>query len=575
MKVSIADDLQRRILEVLSLLRVINNYYDKKQEIQKRIKPILYKQFKEGLKTLKNQKDWLFSIPSALEKLNEDFAERKDSFRFPDSIILFEAWMNLGLQALFPRYVLHFKFPGLLKGEKTRNVFQFIFATSRGFGMPIYFGPDFYQYFLTVGKILEPLFKWSHTVCHRINQLTYLVADKKIEFKRHHPGEFESVIISEYEDNIYKGIDTLLHGYYTNDPSFLGVFSSLWESLESIIFNYTIGDHAMSVEREYATRKKHRKLSLMTHGEIEEKYDVNFYGYIKKVMEVRNALIKKLRFYKKKRQNLISQLEFTDKLKFWFEQYKRFSHLTENLFEKYPKIEKYHLYKKLIEDLIELLFNTPLYTHTVHNPREKKTQISYISSFEERDNKEPESINSILISYIKLFEKQNNFQFDEKEILDEIKDLRDHMAKMWLYFKERHFDYALKRLNDLTLLSLDDPAYDEKIKKSLKRLIPIISIYEIFHRSLSESVYPETKPQTRSQFTVALARFLRSKYNPFGFNLLRLFNRLAFRNWSYLIKKKHMNYRQFFALILRLPIWKHIPDKIKNFILSNIKNREG
>ncbi|MGV9173767.1 MAG: hypothetical protein ACOC44_19690 [Promethearchaeia archaeon] len=571
-KVAVANDLQRRILEVLSLIRVIDNYYDKKAEIQKKIKPILFKQFRDGLQTLKNKKDWLFSIPSALDKLSEDFAKRKDSFRFPDSIILFEVWMNLELQALFPRYVLHFKFPGLLKGEKTRNVFQFIYATSRGFGLPIYFGPEFYQYYLTVGKTLEPLFRWSHTVCHRINQLVYWVADKKIKFKRHHPGEFESVIISEYEDNVYKGIDTLLHGYYTNDPSFLGVFSSLWGCLDTVVFNYTIGDHAMSVEREYATKKKQKKLPLMTHQKIEENYDVNFHDYIEKVMQVRNLLIKKHRFYKKKRQDLISQLKFTDKLKFRFEQYKRFSNLTENLFEKYPQIETYQLYKKLIEDLIELLFNTPLYTHTVHNPKEKEPYISQPSSFQDIYDEEPESINSILISYIKLYEKKNDFQFDEQEILNEIKELRDHMAKMWLYFKERHFRYALKKLNELTLLSLDDPDYNEKVKNNLRRLIPIISIYEIFHRPLSESVYPETKSQTRSQFTVALARFLTSKYNPFGFNILRLFNQLAFRNWAYLIKKKGMNYAQFFAFIVRLPIWKHIPQKIKLFMLRNIKN---
>mgnify|MGYP006277858921 CR=1 FL=1 len=571
-KVSVVHDFERQLLEIISLLRVLNNYYDKKAEIEKRIKPIFLKQFKEGLKTLQNQQDWLFSIPTALDKLHKDFAKRKDSFRFPDSILLFELWMNLGMDALFPQYVLHFKFPGLLRREKTRNVFQFIFSTSRGFGFPIYFGPEFYQYILTIGKTLEPLFKWSHTVCHRINQLVYLVADKKVGFKRHHPGEFESVIISEYEDNVYKGIDTLLHGYYTNDPKFLGVFSSLWESLENVIFNYTIGDHAMSVKRVYATKEKHMELSLMTHQEIVDKYDVNFYAYIKKLMKVRRLLIKKHKYYKKKRQQLINDLEFFDKLKFRFEQYKRFSNLTEHLGEKYPQIQKFQLYKKLIEDLIELLFNAPLYTHTVHNPREKQVDISHISSFKEVYSGEPESINSILITYINVYEKKNNLRFEEREVLKELKELRDHMAKMWLYFKERHFRYALKNLNDLTELSLEDPAYKEKVKNALSRLIPIISIYEIFHRPLSESVYPETKTQTRSQFTVALARFLTSKYNPIGYNIIRLFNRLAFRNWAYLIKKNQLSFSRFFTLVLRLPIWKNIPEKLTKFMLSNIEN---
>jgi hypothetical protein len=573
-KVYVVHDFERQLLEIISLLRVLNNYYDKKAEIEKRIKPIFLKQFKEGLKTLQNQQDWLFSIPTALDKLHKDFAKRKDSFRFPDSILLFELWMNLGMDALFPQYVLHFKFPGLLRREKTRNVFQFIYSTSRGFGLPIYFGPEFYQYILTIGKTLEPLFKWSHTVCHRINQLVYLVADKKVGFKRHHPGEFESVIISEYEDNVYKGIDTLLHGYYTNDPKFLGVFSSLWESLENVIFNYTIGDHAMSVKRVYATKEKDMELALMTHQEIVDKYDVNFYAYIKKLMKVRRLLIKKHMYYKKKRQQLINDLEFFEKLKFRFEQYKRFSNLTEHLGDKYPKIQKFQLYKKLIEDLIELLFNTPLYTHTVHNPREKQADISHISSFKEIYSGEPESINSILITYINVYEKENNLRFEEQEVLKELKELRDHMAKMWLYFKERHFRFALKKLNDLTELSLEDPAYKEKVKSSLSRLIPIISIYEIFHRPLSESVYPETKTQTRSQFTVAIARFLTSKYNPIGYNILRLFNRLAFRNWAYLIKKNQLSFSKFFALILRLPIWKNIPEKLTQFMLHNIENNQ-
>jgi len=203
--VKIIHDLKRIILEVPSLFRVINNYYRKKADIQKDLKPLIMKKFKEGMRTIETDDDWLFSLPNALTTLNEEFAEQKDSFRFPDSVIIFEAWMNLGIEALFPRYVLQFKFPGFLKGEKTRNVFQFIYATSRGFGFPIYFGPEFYGYKLTVGKLLEPLFKWCHVVCHQINRLIYLIGDKKIKIKRHHPGEFESVIISEYENNIFKG----------------------------------------------------------------------------------------------------------------------------------------------------------------------------------------------------------------------------------------------------------------------------------------------------------------------------------------------------------------------------------
>ena len=246
--VKVNHDLPRRILEVLSLFRVMNNYYGKKSNIQETIRPLLRKRFRESLKTLSDDGDWLFSIPSALSTLTDEvFLSSKDSFRFPDSIILFEAWMNLGLDALYPRLVIHFKFPGLLRGEKTRNVFQFIYSTSRGFGLPIYLGPEFYGYKLTIGKILEPLFKWVHRLCHFANQGIYTVVDKKLKSHRHPPGEFESVIISEYNNNIYKGIDTLLHGYFTNEPKYLGRFSSIDEAQQKVMFSYTIGDHAMNV----------------------------------------------------------------------------------------------------------------------------------------------------------------------------------------------------------------------------------------------------------------------------------------------------------------------------------------
>ncbi|TFG04220.1 MAG: hypothetical protein EU539_11225, partial [Promethearchaeota archaeon] len=226
--VRITHDFKRRILEILSLFRVMNNYYYKKGEIQRQIQPLVFKKFKESIKTIIKRGDWLFTIPTALNTLSEDFINRRDSFRFPDSIILFEAWMNLGTDALYPRMVIQFKFPGFLKGEKTRNVFQFIFSSSRGFGFPIYFSPKFYNYDLGFLKYLEPILKWSYTVCHRANQAIFLV-NKRLRSKRHHPGEFESVIISEYNRNVFKGINTLLHGYFTGDPKHLGEYASLEE----------------------------------------------------------------------------------------------------------------------------------------------------------------------------------------------------------------------------------------------------------------------------------------------------------------------------------------------------------
>ena len=155
--VKVVHDLKRQILEIPSLIRVMNNYYYKKKHLQKKIKPLLLKKFKESLNNLEEKENWLHSIPTTLETLSSALVSRRDSFKFPDSIILFEAWMNLGYDALYPKLALHYKFPGFLKGEKTRHLFQFTFSTSRGFGFPIYFGPEFYGYILTYGKILEPI----------------------------------------------------------------------------------------------------------------------------------------------------------------------------------------------------------------------------------------------------------------------------------------------------------------------------------------------------------------------------------------------------------------------------------
>jgi len=570
LEVSVVHDLKRQLLEILSLFRVMNNYYDKKNEIQTTLKPLILKKFKEGLKTVENGRDWLFSLPTALNTLSEDFVKNKDSFRFPDSIILFEAWMNLGKEALYPRYVLHFKFPGFLKGEKTRNLFQFIYSNSRGFGFPIYFGPEFYDYKLTIGKVLEPIFKWGHTVCHKANQGIFLVGDKRMNFKRHHPGEFESVIISEYENQIFKGIDTLLHGYFTNDPKTLGQFTDLKQVLQNVMFDYSIGDHAMRVDLK--NNKNTLSLPVISHDMVVQKYDIDFYSYIEKLMEVNRLLVKKIIYYKNLRKNQINNLKFTDKFKFRIEQSKnlakRFAQMSRKLSEKYPEIDKYSHYMNLMERIRDLLFTTPLYMHTIHSPKEQQEFRKFTNlNMEEIEDFEQESANSILLAYVKHYEKEKNFNFQEPEVIQSLKELRDQMAKMWLYFKERQFRYAVKKLNQITMLSLDDRDYQEKVKEALDKLIPIISIYEIFNRPLSESVYPESIPQTQ-RIGAHAARFLTSRFNPIGFNIMNLFNRLAFLNWSHLILKKKLNYTQFFNLVVRLPIWKHIPTKIKMKILS-------
>lgn len=563
--VKVAHDFKRQLLEILSLFRVMNSYYNKKEEIQTQIRPIILKKFKEGIKTLEADRDWLFTIPTALNTLSEDFLSKKDSFRFPDSIILFEAYMNLGLDALYPRVALQFKFPGLLKNEKYRNVFQFIYSTSRGFGFPIYFGPEFYEYKLKYEKIFEPFLKWGYVLCHKFNQGIFLIGDKRLKSKRHHPGEFESVIVSEYENNVFKGIDTLLHGYFTNEPKFLGKFTSLHEGLQDVMFSYTIGDHAMSVEKHF--QGKVLEVPLITYENIVRDFDVDFYSYIEILMKVNRQLIKKIAYYKKIRKELINNLKFKDRTQFFFEQWKKRSIPGQKFSQKFSEIEKYSHYNHLMEKLREFLFTTPLYMHTIHTLTGRQESSKFIDQFETSDEFNKESRDSILLSYIQQYEKNHDFMFEEPEVIRELKELKDQMAKMWLYFKERHFRYAVRKLNDATSLSLDDRDYKKKVNQLLDALIPIISVYEIFQRPLSESVYPESIPQTK-RLGAYLAKFLTSKYNPMGINIMNLFNNLAFHNWCFFIKKKKLNRKQFFDLTLRLPIWKHIPAKIKMKILS-------
>ena len=166
-----------------------------------------------------------------------------------------------------------------------------------------------------------------------------------------------------------------------------------------------------------------------------------------------------------------------------------------------------------------------------------------------------------MLSFIKKYEEKHKFNFEEVEVMDKIEQLQEIIAKMWLPFKERQLKFALNKLNELLMIHIDDENYEQNITELLNKLLPIIAIYEIFNRPLFESVYPESIPQTKRPWTY-FARFLASKYNPFGTNLMKLFNRLAFHNWSFLILKKGMNRNEFFNYLLKLPIWKYIPKNI-------------
>ena len=549
----------------MSLVRVLNNYYNKKAKIEKKLKPLVRKRFKDELKNIERDGEWLHTVPLAINSLSDDLNVKKDSFKFPDSIILFEAWMNLGFGALFPRLALHYKFPGFLKGEKTRNVFQFTFSTSRGFGFPIYFGPEFYGYMLTIGKLLEPLFKWSHTICHRANQVIYLVG-KKYDIRRHHPGEFESVIISEYNDNVFKGIDTLLHGYYTQDPKTLGAFSSLENALDNVTFSYSIGDHAMSTEREKS--KKTISVPLITHDTIVRKYKVNFYDYLNDLIATEKLIKRKIIHFKQLRKEFIGNLKRIDRIKFRIDQSKSFSVPSLKISQKFSKIQECSLHVRLMEIIMKMLWTTPLYTHTIHKTIDDEFNLQKQKRNELITDFSNMSIDSIFLLYIKKFEEINSFSFKEMDVINELVNLKDKIGLMWLNFKEKHFNFALKKLNDLSTLSLDDINYRKVVNEHIDNLIPIFSIYEIFNRALSESVYPESVPQTK-RLGGYLASILTSRFNPFGVNLMNLFNKLAFNNWSYLIINRKLNRKQFFKLIMKLPIWKNIPKTIKKEIVNS------
>ena len=567
--VRVAHDLQRQILEMTSLLRVINNYYKKKEVLQIQIEPLILEKIEEELKSLKNTKDNVQSIPTVFNTQNNKFLNENNLFKFPGSILLFEAWMHLGTHALFPRIVLHLQFPGFLEKEKTRNIFQFIFSTSRGFGFPIYFGPEFYHYRFKLAKLFDPLLKWTYTVSHRANQAIFL-GNKRLKSKRHHPGEFESVIISEYNDNVYKGIDTILHGYFKNEAKTLGNFFSLEEVLQNCTFYYSIGDHAMRIEKN--SMNMILTLPLITSHDIVKNYDIDFYSYVKELLNVNKLLIRKINFYREKRNNLISKLNKIDKLKFRFERSKHsakeFARMSQKLSKKYPIIDKYDHYRTLLGKLRELLFTTPIYMHSTYNPKEGGRFLQILNIERESiDNYEQESVNSFLLSFINYYEQKHNFNFEEEEVVHKLEKLRDKMAKMWLFFKERQYKFALEKLKEIAILSLDDKNYEKTINLFLDTLLPIIALYEFFNKPLFESVYPESVPQTKRPGAY-IARFLASKYNPIGTKLMKLFNRLAFQNWSYLILKKGMNHNEFFNYILKLPIWKHIPEKLKKRILE-------
>jgi hypothetical protein len=293
---------------------------------------------------------------------------------------------------------------------------------------------------------------------------------------------------------------------------------------------------------------------------------VNFYDYLNNLLATEKLIKRKIIHFKQLRKEFISNLKRTDRIKFRIDQSKSFSVPSLKISQKFSKIQECSLHIRLMEIIIKMLWTTPLYTHTIQKPIDDEFNLQNQKQNDFVTELNIISIDSIFLLYIKKFEELNSFSFKEMEIINELGNLRDIMGTMWFYFKEKHFNYALQKLNDLSTLSLNDYRYREIVNDYINNLIPIFSIYEIFNRALSEAIYPESVPQTK-RLGGFLASFLTSRFNPLGLNLMKLFNKLAYNNWSYLIINQKLNRKQFFKLILKLPIWKNIPKPIKKAIL--------
>jgi len=309
------------------------------------------------------------------------------------------------------------------------------------------------------------------------------------------------------------------------------------------MFSYSIGDHAMSIN--VLDDKQVLRVPLISHEDILEKYNVDFFSYISNLKAIRFLLIKKIVLTKRSKKELVSKIKVSKMIK-----------LKAN-----TSLNQLSFNIKIMEKLSQILWTTPLYSHTYHNKFGRK----------ELNENNLKSFDSIFLEYIKVQENEWDLKFQEEDILAKLKDLRNQMASMWLPFREKHFNFALKKLNELSNLSFGNANYLSIVEELVENLIPVFSIYEIFNRSLSESVYPESIPQTK-RLGAYFALFLSSKYNIFGVSLMRFFNKLSYYNWIYLVKKKSLSVPELFNLILRLPIWKHIPFKVKERILkSNIE----
>ncbi|MHA1733333.1 MAG: hypothetical protein ACTSU5_15410 [Promethearchaeota archaeon] len=556
--INVVHDAEHKVMEVLSLYRVMNNYYLKKTKLQHELAPKI-KRLRATLSNIErqgDQGDWLLSLPSGLETLSSSMRQkRRDEFRFPNSLVLFEAWMRAGVDALFPRVVINFDFPGIRRGEKVRHVLEFLFSTSRGFGFPITFSPEFYEYNVKRNGFLKALsypFDWLHTVNRKNNKAIALVG-RKYNITRHHPGEFESVIISRFGDNGksssgYYGFETVLHGYREKDPLFLGRYKSLEELLENICFDYSIGDHAIKFTRSRKACERTLAVNLITQDELRRRYDIDFQPYLKHVIHLDQVIRKRIEEETASKRAKRAEFPFFTRVKM-------------RLRPKIKKIKPKHLARGYLEeearvqflrDLRMDLWNTPLYTHAILEG-EEATNGSFGLGGLSHERKD-----SILL--VKTYRFQERWGISYDAIVKDLKKIRDEMARTYFYFKARYLEFAQKTLVEFSRLSRHASNYRETLFRTVDELLPIFTIYEILQRPLSDSAYPEMM-LSRQRLLSYVARFFGQKYNPIGVSLMHIHNKLAFSRWSWLIHQKRMTFRSFFEFVGALPIWIHIPKK--------------
>lgn len=196
------------------------------------------------------------------------------------------------------------------------------------------------------------------------------------------------------------------------------------------------------------------------------------------------------------------------------------------------------------------LWNTPLYTHAIlEEETDDDLGLGYISH-EQKD--------SILL--VKTYKFQEEWGISYAAIIEDLKKIRDEMARIYFYFKARYLEHAKRALADLARLPRGTKNYQEILFRAVDDLLPIFTIYEILQRPLSDSAYPEMM-QSKQKLLSFVARFFGWKYNPLGVSLMYLHNTLAYRRWSWLIHQRNLSFPQFYRFIENLPIWTHIPGK--------------